>query len=35
MKIDIGNYRIISDERQFIIQSVGYVTESKVTKEKI
>lgn len=34
MKIDIGNYRIISDERQFIIQSVGYVTESKVTKEE-
>lgn len=34
MKIDIGNYRIISDERQFIIQSVGYVTESKVTKKE-
>lgn len=34
MKIDIGNYRIISDERQFIIQSVGYVTESKVTKRE-
>ncbi|MDK0675361.1 hypothetical protein P5E99_15635 [Clostridium perfringens] len=34
MKIDIGNYRITSDERQFIIQSVGYVTESKVTKEE-
>lgn len=34
MKIDIGDYRIISDERQFIIQSVGYVTESKVTKEE-
>lgn len=34
MKIDIGNYRIISDERQFIIQSIGYVTESKVTKKE-
>ncbi|EOU1110517.1 hypothetical protein ABVP48_001958 [Clostridium perfringens] len=34
MKIDIGDYRIISDERQFIIQSVGYVTESKVTKKE-
>lgn len=34
MKIDIGNYRIISDERQFIIQSVGYVIESKVTKKE-
>lgn len=34
MKIDIGNYRIISDKRQFIIQSVGYVTESKVTKKE-
>ncbi|MDU7069121.1 MAG: hypothetical protein E6343_14270 [Clostridium perfringens] len=34
MKIDIGNYRITSDERQFIIQSVGYVTESKVTKKE-
>lgn len=34
MKIDIGNYRITSDERQFIIQSVSYVTESKVTKEE-
>ena len=34
MKIDIGAYRIISDERQFIIQSVGYVTESKVTKKE-
>ena len=34
MKIDIGDYRIISYERQFIIQSVGYVTESKVTKKE-
>ncbi|NGT56589.1 hypothetical protein G6Z15_02550 [Clostridium perfringens] len=34
MKIDIGNYRITSDERQFIIQSVGYVTESKLTKDE-
>lgn len=34
MKIDIGDYRIISDERQFIIQSVGYVTESKITKKE-
>ena len=34
MKFDIGDYRIISDERQFIIQSVGYVTESKVTKKE-
>ncbi|WP_221400478.1 hypothetical protein [Clostridium perfringens] len=34
MKIDIGDYRIISDERQLIIQSVGHVTESKVTKKE-
>lgn len=34
MKIDIGDYRIISDERQFIIQSVGHVTKSKVTKKE-
>ncbi|HAT4309086.1 TPA: hypothetical protein I9080_002930 [Clostridium perfringens] len=34
MKINIGDYRIISDERQFIIQSIGYVTESKVTKKE-
>lgn len=33
MKLDLGDYRIESDERQFIVQAKSIIKESKRTKE--
>lgn len=34
MKLDLGDYRIESDERQFIVQAKSIIKESKLTKEE-
>ena len=34
MKLDLGDYRIESDERQFIIQAKSVVKEGRLTKEE-
>ncbi len=34
MKIDLGDYRIESDERQFIVQAKSVIREGKLTKEE-
>lgn len=34
MKIDLGHYRIESDERQFIVQAKSVIREGKLTKEE-
>ncbi|WP_338630852.1 hypothetical protein [Clostridium baratii] len=34
MKLDLGDYRIESDERQFIVQAKSVIRESKLTKEE-
>ena len=34
MKLDLGDYKIESDERQFIVQVKSVIKESKLTKEE-
>lgn len=34
MKLDLGDYRIESDERQFIVQAKSVIREGKLTKEE-
>ncbi|MBM7835924.1 hypothetical protein [Clostridium sardiniense] len=34
MKLDLGDYKIESDEKQFIVQAKSIIRESRLTKEE-